>query len=688
MSLTRKSAAPKRSLASRWPAVAVKTMDRRTFLKRSGVTLGAGAFAAQLPFSMIGKAQAEAIPGQGKIEVKRTVCTHCSVGCAVDAVVQNGVWVGQEPVFDSPINLGSHCAKGAAVRDHGMTHDSRRLKYPMKLVNGKYQRISWDQALDGITQKMLAIRKESGPDAAYFVGSSKHGNEQAFLLRKFVSLWGTNNCDHQARICHSTTVAGVANTWGYGAMTNSYNDEHNSKALLFLGSNAAEAHPVSMLHTLHAKEQGAKIIVVDPRFTRTAAKADYFYRIRSGTDIAFLYGMLHHVFANGWEDKEYIASRVYGMDKVRDEAKKWTPQAVKDVTGMAEDDDLGDGADPAHDWQRRGARELHPAARAWQRRRVRRRHQYLPRSRQRAGRHRRRAQCRLAARLLRPLGRRLAALGSRLEYRLRLAEESLCEPGADGKVGYPGVALVRRRGRGQGQSRPAFERARDLLLGACAELADSRPGDEGGDGQARSPRGHRSVSLRNRSHGGHAERSERQVRAKSEPRGVPAARGDAVRVRGLVHGVEPLAAVARARDRAALRLARRPGHHVCLRAEVGLRRPAARQERRQAEHPPRQSEELRGAGSRGCPQERDQPRRLDDRLHRPDARAPTGAHAQHAPVRRQDPARAWRQGRQDRVRPHRGLLRPALAVLRHARAEAPGHAQPLRHVKERDGGRR
>src|SRR4030081_3218794 len=327
MLLARKSALPSRN-----------TMDRRSFLTRSGITLGAGAVGAHLRLSMIGEAQAEAIPGEGKVEMKRSVCTHCSVGCAVDAVVQNGVWVGQESVFDSPINLGSHCAKGAAVRDHGMTHDSRRLKYPMKLVNGKYQRVSWDEALDGITKKMFEIRKESGPDAAYFVGSSKHGNEQAMLLRKFVSLWGTNNCDHQARICHSTTVAGVANTWGYGAMTNSYNDEHNSKALLFLGSNAAEAHPVSMLHTLHAKEQGAKIIVVDPRFTRTAAKADYFYRIRSGTDIAFVYGMLHHIFANGWEDKEYIASRVYGMDKVRDEAKKWTPQAVQDVTGMAEDE--------------------------------------------------------------------------------------------------------------------------------------------------------------------------------------------------------------------------------------------------------------------------------------------------------------------------------------------------------------
>ena len=95
-------------------------------------------------------------------------------------------------------------------------------------------------------------------------------------MRKFVSLWGSNNCDHQARICHSTTVAGVANTWGYGAMTNSYNDMQNSKCALYIGSNAAEAHPVSMLHMLHAKENGTKMIVVDRRFTRTAADAIHY----------------------------------------------------------------------------------------------------------------------------------------------------------------------------------------------------------------------------------------------------------------------------------------------------------------------------------------------------------------------------------------------------------------------------
>jgi formate dehydrogenase major subunit len=310
------------------------TIDRRTFLRRSGLAVGAGAAVSQLPFSMMGKARAADAKADGQVEVKRTVCTHCSVGCAVDAVVKNGVWIRQEPVFDSPLNLGAHCAKGASIREHG--HGEHRLKYPMKLVDGKWKKISWDDALKEVSDKLLAIRKESGPDATFWIGSSKHSNETAYLFRKFVSMFGTNNMDHQARICHSTTVAGVANTWGYGAMTNSYNDEQNSKCILFFGSNAAEAHPVSMLHTLHAKENGTKVICVDPRFTRTAAKANTYYRIRSGTDVAFLMGMLYHIFKNGWEDKDYIQARVYGMDKVREEAAKWTPDKVEEVTGMKE----------------------------------------------------------------------------------------------------------------------------------------------------------------------------------------------------------------------------------------------------------------------------------------------------------------------------------------------------------------
>ena len=318
-------------------AHALPTMDRRTFLRRSGLGVGAGLAATQL--SLVKKAGAadsqKAGSGKGKVEVRRTVCTHCSVGCAIDAVVENGVWVRQEPVFDSPLNLGAHCAKGASVREHG--HGEHRLRYPMKLVNGKYQRISWDTALDEISARMLELRKESGQDSIYVIGSSKHSNEQSYLLRKFMSFWGSNNCDHQARICHSTTVAGVANTWGYGAMTNSYNDMQNSRAALYIGSNAAEAHPVSMLHMLHAKEKGCKMIVADPRFTRTAAKADQYVRIRSGTDIPFLFGVLYHIFKNGWEDKKYINDRVYGMDQIKAEVlAKWTPDKVLDACGVDE----------------------------------------------------------------------------------------------------------------------------------------------------------------------------------------------------------------------------------------------------------------------------------------------------------------------------------------------------------------
>lgn len=316
---------------------ALPTMDRRAFLRRSGLGVGVGIAATQL--TLVKKANAateKSVVGAGKVEVKRTVCTHCSVGCAVDAVVENGVWVRQEPVFDSPLNLGSYCAKGASLREHG--HGEFRLRYPMKLVNGKYQRISWDSALTEISAKMMELKKASGPDSVYFVGSSKHSNEQSYLMRKFVSFWGTNNCDHQARICHSTTVAGVANTWGYGAMTNSYNDMQNSKCALYIGSNAAEAHPVSLLHMLHAKETGTKMIVVDPRFTRTAAKADEFVRIRSGSDIPFLFGVLYHIFKNNWEDTKYINDRVHGMEKVKEEVlAKWTPANVEEACGVKEE---------------------------------------------------------------------------------------------------------------------------------------------------------------------------------------------------------------------------------------------------------------------------------------------------------------------------------------------------------------
>ncbi|MDQ7069632.1 MAG: formate dehydrogenase subunit alpha [Rhodobacterales bacterium] len=311
--------------------IAEKSVDRRAFLRGSGLAIG-GLAAITATGGTVTRASAQGAMADA-IQTIKSVCTHCSVGCTVVAEVDNGVWVGQEPGYDSPFNLGAHCAKGASVREHA--HGERRLKYPMKKENGEWKRISWETAIEEIGDQMMTIRDESGPDSVYWLGSAKFNNEQAYLFRKFAAYWGSNNVDHQARICHSTTVAGVANTWGYGAMTNSYNDIHTSKSILVIGGNPAEAHPVSLLHLMKAKEQNnAPLIVCDPRFTRTAAHADEFVRIRPGSDVALIWGFLWHIFENEWEDKEFIRTRVYGMDEIRAEVKKWNPAEVERVTGV------------------------------------------------------------------------------------------------------------------------------------------------------------------------------------------------------------------------------------------------------------------------------------------------------------------------------------------------------------------
>jgi formate dehydrogenase major subunit len=325
--------AAKQRLASAYQGLSAGGLDRRAFLRQAG--LGGAGLAAlgAIPLSTMRPAEAGPMDHSKPVQRVKNICTHCSVGCTVIAEVQNGVWVGQEPAWESPINRGTHCAKGASVRE--LVHGDRRIKYPMKLVNGQWQRMSWDNAMTEIADKLMETRQKSGPDSTFLLGSAKFSNEGAYLFRKFAAFWGSNNVDHQARICHSTTVAGVANTWGYGAQTNSYNDIRNSKTMIIMGGNPAEAHPVSLQHVLSGKEQNrANLIVIDPRFTRTAAHANEYVRIRPGTDIPIIWGMLHHIFANSWEDKEFIRQRVYGMDEIRAECAKWTPAEVERVTGV------------------------------------------------------------------------------------------------------------------------------------------------------------------------------------------------------------------------------------------------------------------------------------------------------------------------------------------------------------------
>ena len=315
-------------------------MSRRTFTKLAALGTAAaisgvgdvGAYPTKFVDKLIEPASAAPEP---KVDLVRSICSHCSVGCGFYGKVEDGVFTGMEPWETHPINAGGMCSKGASTRE--MVVSERRLKYPMKKVGGKWERISWDAALDEIASKMAEVRSKYGPDSVMFLGSAKMNNEECYIYRKLAAFWGTNNVDHQARICHSTTVQGLANTWGFGAQTNNINDMRHCKCLFFLGSNAAEAHPVAMQHFLEAKDRGAKIIVLDPRRTKTASKADIFSWCRPGTDIPILLGLINVIVNNDWHDKEFIKNRTIGFDDLWEVAKDYTPEVVEDISWVPAD---------------------------------------------------------------------------------------------------------------------------------------------------------------------------------------------------------------------------------------------------------------------------------------------------------------------------------------------------------------
>ena len=307
-------------------------LSRRGFVTAAGMGVGLVAMGPSLVREA--KAAESGVKNPRKLKQIKTICGNCAVGCGFIAEVENDTWVSIEPWFEHPINLGSLCSKGAAAREHVISE--KRLKSPMKLEGGKWKRISWDTAMSEITAKLKEIRKKHGPDSLMILGSAHHNNETAYALRKFAAFWGSNNIDHQARICHSTTVAGLANVWGYGAMTNSMNDIRNSKSVLIIGENVCTSHPIAMQHILVAKEENrAQIIVVDPRFSQTAAFANKYVRHRSGTDVAFIYGLVNIILKNGWEDKKMIRDRTYGFSNLQEELKRYDPETVADITGVS-----------------------------------------------------------------------------------------------------------------------------------------------------------------------------------------------------------------------------------------------------------------------------------------------------------------------------------------------------------------
>ena len=185
---------------SETPILSSSKIGRRSFLKMAALgsaSFGAGNLLAKEENIRAATTEEVKNPFPGSKTVK-TICSICSAGCGIKAEVQNGVWVRQEPAFDHPISEGSHCCKGTDQID--LTKSKQRIKYPMKKENGQWKRLTWEQAINEISSKMLKIREENGPDTLMMLGSAKFNNQQSYYFRKFAAFMGTNNIDHVARI--------------------------------------------------------------------------------------------------------------------------------------------------------------------------------------------------------------------------------------------------------------------------------------------------------------------------------------------------------------------------------------------------------------------------------------------------------------------------------------------------------
>ena len=252
----------------------------------------------------------------------RSACRgNCGSRCPLEVTVREGKVVKARPM-DMPGEDAVRkrfCVKGFSQPQR--VYDTDRLKYPMKRVGergaGEWERISWDEAFDGIARHVKKTRDETfvqtedgytvnRTEGFAFLGGSQINNEECWLLQKFCRTLGSIAIDNQTRVCHSSTVAGLGPSFGRGSMTSHWCDFANADVILTAGSNNVENHPLSSRWVQRAQDKGATWIVIDPRFTRSAKNADIYGRIRPGTDIAFWGGLISYIINNKLYQEEYV----------------------------------------------------------------------------------------------------------------------------------------------------------------------------------------------------------------------------------------------------------------------------------------------------------------------------------------------------------------------------------------------
>ncbi len=266
-----------------------------------------------------------------EVEKTRTSCAYCGVGCQLDMWTHDNKLVKVTGADVIP-NFGSTCVKGRF--GHNFINREDRLKTPLIKRNGVFAEASWEEAIAFIAEKLGAIKKEFGSDAIAGLSSARVSNEENYLFQKMIrAAVGTNNVDHCARLCHASTVAGLAAAFGSGAMTNSIAELENARCILVTGSNTTETHPViGTLIRRAVQKHGAKLIVVDPRRIDLVDDATLWLRQKNGTDVAWMNGMMNVIIEENLQDEKFISERTEDFEELRKIVKEFTPERVQEIT--------------------------------------------------------------------------------------------------------------------------------------------------------------------------------------------------------------------------------------------------------------------------------------------------------------------------------------------------------------------
>uniref|UniRef100_A0A7C5ENR8 nitrate reductase (cytochrome) n=1 Tax=Desulfobacca acetoxidans TaxID=60893 RepID=A0A7C5ENR8_9BACT len=263
-----------------------------------------------------------------------TTCPYCGCGCGLVLQVLEQKVIGTLPVKTHPVSQGSLCIKGWNA--HEFIHSNRRLLAPLVKKNGGFVPVSWEEALDTAASLLKECIWRYGPEAVQVLASAKITNEENFLLNKFArAVIGTNNLDHCARLCHASTVVGLAAAFGSGAMTNSIVDLVNARTILIIGSNTSEAHPIAAKWIFRALEQGARLLVAEPRRIQLAELAEVAVQQLPGTDVALINGMMHLILREGWHDRKFIEERTEGFEELAKLLGDYPPERVAAITRVA-----------------------------------------------------------------------------------------------------------------------------------------------------------------------------------------------------------------------------------------------------------------------------------------------------------------------------------------------------------------